>query len=532
MSLETTILLNGYNDNLKEIFGFILKHNIYNKLSYKNISDNIFFKEKYTDVLSICDFDDIGELIDKGYQEIQYENYVNSLVNSSIETKVIDDYTIKNFTNYLYVNDEKITFSFKDNVINFNGSSPYRLIKSIKFNFNIDDFIIDEDGFVYILTNSKLIKSHISLDFYKDYLDHECVTDIEDIEKIYIIELDNPTKILNIEDYYITYMSDKVIKRTELGRKYYFIKDEQVYFNIFDYSDKVTFQVEHTHFYDWISLLGLNKFNINGNKLSTKYTDKFLNIIKFPFDSTLNGMLNYSDFLDNKNYKIDKDIDYIKILGNFNYNYEKGKYKIILKANKSFNDREVMFHIDLLKDGECLKRMSGNTVNMIMYFCNLKFIFYKYEYNSNVEIDIEITDDYSIKLVKEIKDIEDTNISDFYELFKIDQFFRNKFDKHQLIETDFENGHFIIKNYIKSSKERAFTEDFKIKFIEKDGTPSMLWGQIKDKDYFLKLKNYLISKTIKPKRKEKSLLFTTTTDFKLNLSEYLTKEELRKNRRR
>ena len=532
MSLETTVLLNGYNDNLREIFGFILKHNIYNKLSYKNISDNIFFKEKYTDMLAICSFDDIEDLINKGYQEISYEKYTNSLVNSAIKTTIVEDYTIKKYTNHLYINEEKITFSFKDNIINFNGSSPYRLIKSIEFDFNIDEFIIDEEGFVYILTGAKLIKSHISLDFYKDYLDHNCITSIDDIEKLYVIELDNPTKILNIDDYHITYISNGVIKNTELGRKYYFIKDNMVYFNILNDEYNVVFQVEHTHFYDWISLLGLNKFKVYGNKLSTKYTDRFLNIIKFPFDSTLNGMLNYNDFLYDKDYKINKNIDYIKILGNFNYQYEKGKYKLILKANKSLNDREVKFHIDLLRDDECLKRLTGNTVNMIMYFCNLKFIFYKYEYDLYREIEINITDDYSVKLVKEIKNTEELYISDFDELSKIDQFFRNKFNKHQLIETDFENGHFIIKNYIKSSKERAFTEDFKIKFIEKDGTPSMLWGQIKNKDYFLKLKNYLISKTIKPKRKEKSLLFTTTTDFKLNLSEYLTKEELRKNRRK
>ena len=71
--------------------------------------------------------------------------------------------------------------------------------------------------------------------------------------------------------------------------------------------------------YDWLSILGLNKFEYKDKKISSHDIDSFKDIFNFKFDSTLNGLLNYKDFGSNKSYKVNKDINFIKIVGNFNY---------------------------------------------------------------------------------------------------------------------------------------------------------------------------------------------------------------------
>lgn len=534
MSLTTNILLSGYDYELRTILDFIFKYSIIERLRAKGISNNIFMKEKETDILYIetSNIDNkIIELKDRGYQESSYDDYVNEYTNGYIKKERTDTYSLYDFNNELTVNNFKFSYSFKDNVVNFNTKAPYELFCSIEYEFNLKLFFIDNEGFVYILTDDNVfIKSHINLNFYKEE-NHKCITKLEDIECLYKFKIDDVKGILYIDEFYIYYLdNDSCINKLTLGKKYYFIKDDILYYNaLSEYpEDKLTIQIEHLHMYDWLSLLGLNKFEYKDKKISSHDIDSFKDIFNFKFDSTLNGLLNYKNFGSNKSYKVNKDINFVKIVGNFNYKYSLGKYKIRLSVNKSSEDTEANIHIELLKDNKCLKSINGNTVGRILYFCNLKFIFYKEFYDSElIEFDVDVTDKYSVKIniIKRHID-ENDNINDFNDIFRFSQSFRRDSIKHQLIETDFENGHFIIKNYIKSSKERAFTEDFKIKFIEKDGTPSMLWGQIKNKDYFLRLKNYLVQKIIKPKKHESELFYITNKEFSLDLDKILNKTEV------
>ena len=515
-----------YDYHIKELFDVILIINLYEKLSVKSVSDSIFFKEKETDILAIGTEEDIPKLKEEGYSEIEYENYTNTIINSIISMEEVTEYQMQNFDKVINISGTEVGISFKDNIVNITQQNPYKLIKSIEYDFNIDEFIIDKTGFVYILSGETFIKSHIVMRFFRPDNTHKCETPIKDVENLYKVKLPDIKKLLSVDDYNIYYLrkDNKVIK-CELGRKYYFKKNGQVFFNVIGETDKLTVQVEHTHFYDWVSLFGLNNFLINGQKISTKYTDKFMNILRFPFNSTLNGMLNYSDFLENKSYKVDKDIDFIKIEGNFNHEYKKGLFEIVLRADKTNAQPNVKFHMDLMHNGECLKSISGNTVDGIAYFCNLKFIFYKESYETLIRIPFEIKDDYSVKVVSRYEYLDEKSlIDDFDDLAKIDQYFRRDSIKHQLVETDFDNGFFIIRNYIKNSKEREFNDkDFAVRFIEKDGTPSILWRQIKDRDYFLKLKNYLVTKVIKPKRTEKQLFNIERKSFKFNLNDITNK---------
>lgn len=520
MSLQTELLLKDFDANALEIFDTLYCIDLAQRLSIQSLSDNIFLKEKETDILAVGTKEDIPSLVEQGYEEIPYEEYTDTIINSIVHSKEVTEYKTMEFKNTLNLSDLDLSIGFKDNIVNITKQPSYELVKSIEYDFNIDKFFIDQNGFVYILTGEIFIKSHISMEFYK-YVNHQCATKLEDIKYLYKIKLNNMKQLLYVDDYYIYYI-DKYnnIIECELGRKYYFIKDNQVFFNVIGNTDRVTVQVEHTHFYDWISILGLNTFYIGDNKLSTKYTKYFKNIIKFKFDSTLNGILNYSDFLTDKSYKVDKDIDFIKIEGNFNYDYKQGLYEIVVRADKTEHQPNVNVTLQLIHEGKCIKSITGNTVGGIIYFCNLKFIFYKTNYETVIRIPINVKDKYSAKIFSSYEKIDEYSMMDsFIDLSKIDQSFRRDSIKHQLIETDYENGHFIIKNYIKDSKSRNFTKDFKVRFIEKDGSPSILWRQIKDKDYFLKLKNYMVIKKIKPKKKDKPLLSCNTKTFKINLGE-------------
>lgn len=523
-----------YDKTIRDLFDNIFKYNVLRKLEFKALSDNIFLKEKYTDILAIGTEADIPLLKEQGYKETTYNDYTKTYINAAVKNEECQNYKIQPILRTVTLTGVEIGFSFKDNVVNITGYEPYKLLYSLEYDFPIDEFLIDSEGFVYIIGNDKLIKSHITLEFFKETDTHKCITKLEEIENFFCVDIPDFKTLLYFSDDEIYYLDKKSTPRKiTLGKKYYFTKDNQVFFNVIGTTDKVTVQVEHLHYYDWISLLGLNNFRVDGKKLSTNYIDDFKNIMRFPFGSTLNGLLNYSDFTFNKSYKVDKDLNFIKILGNFNYQYQKGLFKIILRVSKSSDDYTVYFNIDLLKDGKCLKRVSGNTVDGIFYFCNLKFTLYKTSYEDEIcEFQIEVIDDYSVKIVEQIEYIgKESLIDDFEYLAKIDQVFRRDSIKHQLIETDYDNGYFIIRNYIKNDKERNFENDYGIRLIEQDGSPSILWRQIKDKDYFLRFKTYSVPKKIKPKRSEKQLLSCSFSRFKLNLSDYVTTER-RKNRRK
>lgn len=514
---------NSYDTTLREFINIIYKNEIHRKLEIKNIFNNIFFKEKYTDILGITTLEDIERLKNEGYKKTTYDNYINEYINASIEDKETSLYKVMVLDNTFTYQGIKYGFSFKDKTINIVSYDPYKLIYSLTYEFDIKDFYIDSEGFMYICGNDILIKTHLMLNFYNEY-NHDCFTLTEDIESIFKIPVNNLDKLIGMDEYNIYYLSNNNVRHITLGKKYYFYKDGEIFFNVIGKTDKITIQVEHLHMYDWISLLGLNNYRINSEKLNTQYLEYFKKIFYFPFGSNLNGLLNYSDFTLNKDYKIDLDINEVKIVGNFNHNYEKGLFKIRLKANRT-SSTPVYITADLIKDNKCIKRVSGNSVNDIFYFCNLKFIFYKeFYYDEIIEFDINITDDYSCKIVNVYETLDKINIQDFDWISKIDQVFRRDSIKHQLVETDYDNGYFVIKNYIKDSETRAFNKDFGIRLIEKNGSPSLLWRQLKDKDYFVKLKNYCVIKTIKPKRSEKSLFTCSFSKFKLKLNDYIETE--------
>lgn len=514
---------NNYDLTLREFLNIFFSNEIYRKLEIKNIFDNVFFKEKYTDILGITTEEDIDILELKGYKKTTYDNYINEYINASIKDEITDFYKIKKLDSSFKFQGNKYGISFKDNIINIVSYEPYKLIYSLNYNLNIKDVYIDKEGFFYITSNDLLIKTHLMLNFYNE-VNHQCYMNVNDMEYIYKIPVNNLEKLLYVDDYNIYYLSNNKVRHITLGKKYYFYKDGNIFFNVTDKTDKITVQVEHLHLYDWISLLGLNNYRINSEKISTKYLDEFKKIFYFPFGNNLNGLLNYSDFTSKKDYKVDLDINKIKIVGNFNHNYEKGLYKIRLKVNRT-TDTPVYIQSELIKDNICLKKINGNSVDDIFYFCNLKFIFYKeFYYDEFIEFEVNITDDYSSKIIDKYDVLEEIDIQDFDWISKIDQVSRiNNNIKNQLIEVEYDKGNLIIKNYIISSKNRRFEKDYKIKLIDKSGNPTMIWKQLKDVPYFLKLRRFFVTKTFIPKRFENSLMECNSYNFNINLKDIISR---------
>lgn len=527
MSLASYFVLNNYNYNLRNVFNLIFEGSIKTKLCVKRIIDNINFKEKYTDFLIPCSYDDISKL--KDYTETTYDNYLKEYYNSVFENKIIKECNVINYKKEFNITEDKgIHVTFKDNEVLILDIETKRIIFNIKYNYKIIDFNIDEEGFIYICyeKNSKirLIKTHINFNFFLDNKNHyDHINKLEEISKLFDIDIPEYKMLLNSLDEYIYYLdNNNNIRRIELCRKYYFYKDGTYFYNSLDKNDGAI-QIEHLHIYDYISILGLNEFKYENFKISSLDLNKLNEILIFKFDSSLNGVINYFDFgKSDKSYKINKVINFIKITGNFNYNYEKGNYIIRIITNKSKNEIEANVTLELIKNNECIKTLNCNTVNNILYFCNLKFVFFSDEYNKvETFLEIKIVDEYPIKIKRNSKYVETSiNHNDYEKLFSMQQvMMKEGVNKKQLVEVDYKNGELIVKDYVKNNKERYFGKDYKLRIVEEDGLPSLLWRKLEDKDYYFCFKKYFVIKKIKSKKSMKNIFNIKNYKFDLNIKD-------------
>ncbi|MGL4864998.1 MAG: hypothetical protein ACRC4T_18045 [Cetobacterium sp.] len=523
----------NFNSEIKKIFGEYFKSRLYEKLELKRIKENVFFKEINTDLLYVSDETIIDSLIKAGYDETDYQNYTSTVHNSIEFIKDLEESKFVSYDNSIVLNGRKVIVNKNKNKISLIYEDRYELLLFGEYEAKvINNFVINSEGFIYMVitdnnSDKYFIRSHLSLEFFRYNSSHNCMTKLEEIECLFKEKInENIKEIIFDDDNGVNFISDNLsIKRIEFGRKYFFRKDENVFFNKNNFVPNVELQiiqVEHLHLYDWISFLGLNNFvNDKGLKLNSEFIEKFKNIIRFKFDDTLNGALNYYDFYDEKDYKVDFFQDGIEVVGNFKYGYfEKGDYTLNIKViNKKYNG-EFEVILDLIRDNKNLKRLVCTTVDRVIYFSNLKFNFVSFDYLDNIiTLKINIKDDYSVKSTRSYVGINtEIKITDFDRLIKLDQVLRNEnINKKQLIDVEFIDNFLIIKNYAKNSSERMFESDFKIRLIEDDGTPTVLWKQIKDKDYFINFNNYCVKKVIKPTRKIKPLLKSSSINFKLNL---------------
>lgn len=524
-----------FDSELKNIFSMFFSGRVYDRLQIKRIKENVFLNEVETDVLCIGT-PEIKEFLEENfYENIPYEEYISAPHNCVKDIKQVYESNFINYKKSIEIDDKRYDINISKNRIIFIDRDKGVIFVEIDFDVKeVNQFLVNEEGFVYIVYKNfndeqYFIKTHLGLRFFKYNATHRCSTKIEEIECILHFKLEREVKrIIFDDDNGFNFVSnDTTINRLNYGRRYYFFKDDNVFFNRIDkeeFKDFNIVQVEHLHLYDWLSMLGLNGYKTNeGIKLSSKYMDRINNLMRFKFDDTKNGMLNYYDFFDDKDYKIYHFSKGIEIVGNFIYgDYEKGSYNLNIKVLDELLSGELKVCITLVKDNVCLKNVIFNTVDRILYFCNMKLNFVSYTYNKEVvNININVTDDYSVKVVRGFARVsKEIEFSDLSRILRTDQGIRNeRVDKKQLVDVVFKDKFLVIKNYVKNSFTRIFENDLKIRFIEDDGHPSTTWVQTKSKDYYMSIELLNVKKVLRPTRTVRPLLTTKTDKFILKVKE-------------
>lgn len=413
------------NSKLKKYIEHTSSENIFTLNKLINIQSNLFFKEKETDILNcLPNTTEYIDILQKhGYKETTYKRFDHedyNVVKEVEKIKYVNNLT-NNFVSEISIRTQDGRY---DDFVHF-LSRNYILFASFSYSkaefyynfpteYNILDFKITKENFIYLLyefENEKfLVKTHLGLKF--------CLLN-EDVkptvfEEFFIskikLECDVNKILLNdLNEWYLWNSVSKEIFKITLGKRYYFIDVDKLYFNLieqieeryrFYFLDKQDTQLEFLNMYNYINFLGLNDFKIDDvRKISSKENDVFLNIFKTKFDNTLNGGLNFFNskrynFDDNieevfsqvnkihKDYVINIDDENFQILGNFNNNFRKGEYKLVFtydtlesnyitanlhRKNKDtyYSEKKIKFYLNK---------------NRTFYFCNLKIVFKKTDF--------------------------------------------------------------------------------------------------------------------------------------------------------
>ena len=409
---------NLIDSNYKKILTYLLDTFNKNKIIFEFVLENIKHREKYTDILYVLKYvKDIEKLKELKYQEIEYENFHYSVPNCVLKYERIEKIKPDEFV-YTIFGKELV---YKENNIYLIDRKMRNREMFIFKDLKIIDLVQNKFGdiFLHYFSNKKfyIMKTHITNKFLKqsgEILESE-------LEYQYKIEVNsNFGYFIKCEGNYL-YMSNKTkIHKIILGKRYYFINQDKIFFNKSNLDFELGFieqqeiQVEHLYLYDLISIVGLNDFEINNRKISTYELEHFLNLFKLPFSGTLNGSLNYFDFCKEKDYKILIENEDIKINGNFNYDYLPGEYiiEIIIKENGLNLYEEISVIIKAKKNGVLIKEMDVYTINRHLYFLGLDIFFSKIQYFSKtIFIEINTQDKYSCKTKNIITELENEIIA-------------------------------------------------------------------------------------------------------------------------
>lgn len=433
--LEKNLL--NTNSNIKKIMQLFLENKI-NQLEYiDTLKKNYFLNSKTGDLFYTFknhkDFADI--LLKNGYKKTSPDYFLNEPFNYVYSSEEIDHY-LKNeehFIESISLNNNngisgKYAFFLKNNYIIFYSIKENKTdyFFNCEKEYKIKDFKINKDLFVYMIIehNDKcfLVKTHLGKCFLE--LNKENSPFLKE-NIIYSIELnDNYKELLHIEDdlYYLLTEDCKIVK-IELEKKYFFEKDNKLFFTFCPSMEKYEKfiiskeQFDSLQMYNYLNIFGLNDFLIDGKfKITTEHINLFKTLFANAFSNTLNGGLNYfnakseglkADLLhvkSKKDYQIFIDDEYFNISGNFVYgNYEKGNYKILITPKRV----ELLFQ-------DSNKWVSKKQVYFSsyydFYFCNLHFQFKKFSFPEKMKYEFSLSsfDEYTFKneltqmMIKEI----------------------------------------------------------------------------------------------------------------------------------
>ena len=507
-NLITEIYLNGITKGIDEKHSFL--KNLFSEFSNVDsenlnkiiqIKNDLFFENKYNDLLTkLNNKKQVIKLLNKyGYEQINKKNYPFAEKNFAGGEKIFNGiFNEINFVDKIKIKNEEFSyFVEKDCLILYNENNNSRYFFNLE-NIKIRDLKIDKYNFIYILYNYKnkqyITKTHFAKVFSK-YNEQKSGFNIKETFYTILLEDDKDkfySEIININFNNIYLIRDKIYSK-ELYSKYYFIDEENIYFNhqgeLENYKSYFleTIQVEFNNIYNYLNFLGLNDFKIKNRKISTYETETFKDLFANKFDNTFNGSTNY--FLVKNHYenpevfKLKPDYhfnykdDFFAINGNFCYKMQKGNFKIIIKENN------ISLYKKQSKSYLFLESITLDKEIQEFYFYQLRFQLIDYEMPKYYELKFEIKDNYIFKqqLINKNFDslhIDKENINYFLSKENINKLFSRSFKNNSIIFWnlfDWKKNKYIynsIKETLKANYVFDLTniKDYKIigSFIEKN----------------------------------------------------------------
>lgn len=382
------------NSNIKKLIQILILPQVFNFYKIKNIKDNIFFKEKNTDIVHTLSNTEntINVLTNQYYDKTSMDEY-NTCGYNYCELSETKDYfkNIKSdYITELNINAKgheiQMSWFIDDNFIVFYGLAGESEKYFYHFNESliIKDFKIDKDNFCHILYETNLntyyAKSHMFLPFAKLNTSNQFFNEEYLLENIKLNVTANEI-IKRDSDKLYCYDSEYNPIIYYLSKRYFFEFNGLIYFNHSDIYDFLKgaiidkyIQLNNINLYNYLSLLGLNEFKTKRNmKISSLELNMFNKVFRNRFNNTLNGGINFFDAKNidlDKDYKVNINDEYFSINGNF------------------IADTKGLFAIKIIDDICYLYRVHENNEELIdsikiysntFYFHNLKFFYKRFD---------------------------------------------------------------------------------------------------------------------------------------------------------
>jgi hypothetical protein len=451
---------------IKILMDCLISNEVDNLNSILSLRNNFRMAERGTDLMNCFQDKEVYRTIleEMGYQETTDSKYTYENLNYLEGTQKIN--FVKDvespFVTSIDINSKgvtsNLTYFTEENYLIFYSENE----RVVKYFYNFSDAItlldvkIDKESFVHILFKEDekvfLGITHLAKNF-------AALNDKNGSEFSYdhfynLIDLNGleVNTILNTDysSWFLLNKNNNNIYRVDFTKRYFFASGSNIYFNLTkdiekhakDFLEDEDIQVEHLSLYDKINFLGLNSFKaVDGRKFSTLETDDFKKIIKFKFDNTINGGLNFFNRMNYQEYQVDDtdtflqgvlsnkekdyavniDDDFFCINGNFHNKFKNGKYKITIEIPNYVDGlSNQYFQCSLYKFDERRKKFVfefKHTVNVnsgFFYFCNLKCFFKKISYGSRTfDYLISAEDAYTyVSMVNQNCDIKEFPDSD------------------------------------------------------------------------------------------------------------------------
>ena len=518
----------NFYSNIKKFFGEIIKFEpkILNQLEI--IKKGVFLEEENFDFIGNTLNKEYVELDEKGYEETSADNFHLEPYNAANVTKVNEvknhklfNKTIKFLSN---TKEELLIFEKQENNIFVFKNNKKNLFLEIKcINGKLIDFGFCNNNFLYILYEYEnqlcLLKTHKTYSFF-----------IEHDEEISTLDLLNCEYFFNIKN--ITYETEEFIdiKNSKLFsdsknnifllngtnkykvnpiKKYYCFKDGLYFYNKTkdvkgDFNGIENFkQIEHLFLYELVKMFGLENFkttNIcsytkNFSNISSENNAEIKNLFKFKFDNTFNGLINFFNFSETKsNFYVNIDNGKVICKGNI-YNetinklpYKRGDYKITIKIlEKVFGKEDIIKCIvrlhkkteegiyEIIDSKKLFSSKSFDELTRSLFYSNLEFYFYNFEYQKDEEFEILFKYNYDpeINFIEAKTHVENKIIPGIQDIkYKVHNpkgIVINNKQKHDNLDFKIEGNHLLFKNIElnndKKLNSKLKKENFKIPLI-------------------------------------------------------------------